>query len=80
MRVNPEAGGLAHRMGHVRGVDEHLGGDAPHVQAGAAEDPLLADGDALVGVTLVENRVPRTGSDDRNVELLHVRLLRVTRA
>ena len=55
--VHPVAGGLAHRLGHLGGVDEHLGRDAADVQAGAAEHALLADRDLLAGVAFVENAV-----------------------
>jgi hypothetical protein len=57
------------RLGEVGGVDEHLGGDAADVEAGAAEGALLEEGDAPVGEALVHDRVPRAGADDREVEV-----------
>src|ERR1700758_5077657 len=58
-------------VGDPGGVDEHLCRDAPDVQAGATEGALLADRRTFVGVALIENAVPRTGSDDRDVVSLH---------
>src|SRR5699024_8009276 len=40
--------GGAEGASHVRGVDEHLRGDAADVDAGATEDTLLDDGDGLL--------------------------------
>ncbi len=44
-REDAELVGLAGGVGHLRGVQERLGGDAADVEAGAAELPLLDQAD-----------------------------------
>ena len=67
--VDVEAGGLADLLDGVGGVDEHLGRDAPDVEAGAPEAPLLADRDRLVGEVVVDQRVAGAGADQDDVEV-----------
>ncbi len=71
VRIHAVPGRTPDRLGHLGGVDEHLGRDAPDVQAGPAEGALLADRDPLGRIALVENAVARTGSNDREVVGLH---------
>ncbi len=71
VRVDTVAGRMTHGLGHLSGVDEHLGGNAPDVQTGAAECALLADRHPLARVAFVENAVARTGSDDRKIVGFH---------
>src|SRR5690606_17950600 len=61
----------ADRVGDLRGVDVHLRGDAAHVEAGAPEGAFFEEGDALPVVPLVEDRVPRSCADDREVVVGH---------
>jgi hypothetical protein len=53
-------------------VHEHLRGDAPDVQARAAEGALLDDRDVPTGEPLVRDGVAGTGADDDQVEVPHV--------
>jgi hypothetical protein len=69
--VDAVAGGGADCLGDLGGVDEHLGGDAPDVEAGSAECSLFADRDAFARIAIVENAVARTGSDDCDVVSFH---------
>src|SRR5690606_27425209 len=69
--VDAVAGRLPDRRGHVRGVDEHLGRDATDVEARAAEDAALDDGDLLVPEVGGHQGVARTGSDDDEVVVSH---------
>src|SRR6185312_15675261 len=69
--VNAESGCTVCGFSYLCGVDEHLRRDATHIQAGAAEDTLLADCHAHVFVALVENRIARAGSDDGEVVMRH---------
>ena len=50
-------------------VHEHLGGDAPHVQAGAAEDAPFDDRNRPVVEFRAGDGVSRAGSDDDQVEV-----------
>jgi hypothetical protein len=70
-RVDAERAGPADRLGDVGGVDVHLRRDAAHVQAGAAEDPVLDDRDVGVGEAVVRDRVARAGADDDEVVVGH---------
>ncbi len=62
---------VADGFGDFGRVDEHLGGNASDVEAGATERSLLADRHPLLGVAVVENAVAGTGSDDRQVVAFH---------
>jgi hypothetical protein len=52
-------------------VDEHLRGDAPDVETGAAEAALLEDRDPSAGEAVVHDRVAGTGADDGEVVVGH---------
>src|ERR1700689_631511 len=65
--IDAVARGAPYRVGNLGGIDEHLGRDASDIQAGATERALLADRRSLSRVAMVENRVARTSSDDREV-------------
>ena len=58
-------------VGDVGGVDEHLGGDAADVQAGAAEGAALDDRHLLVLEVRRDEGVAGAGPDDREVEVRH---------
>src|SRR5699024_2729964 len=67
-----EAGGVGGGVGEIGGVHEHLRGDAPEVQAGAAEDAVGADAavdlhDAAVGELRARERVRGAGADQGDV-------------
>ena len=62
---------VADGFGDLGGIDEHLGRNASHVEAGSAEGSLFTDRNPFFGVTVVENAVAGTGSDDREVVALH---------
>ena len=64
-------------MGEVRGVHQHLGGDAAQVQAGAAEHvlgphPAVDLDDAAPGELGAREGVGRSGADQGDVEVLRV--------
>ena len=59
------------RLGDFGGVDEHLGRDAPDVEARTTEGAVFAERHPLVGMSIVENAIARTGSDDRDVVGFH---------
>ena len=69
--VDAEAGAGGDGVGDVGGVDEHLGGDAADVQAGAAEGAALDDRDLLVLEVRRDEGVAGAGPDDREVEVRH---------
>ena len=68
--VDAEAGALADVLHDVGGVDQHLGRDAPDVQARAAEGAALDDRHVPVVEAVIENAVARAGSDDAEIEVL----------
>ena len=72
--VDPHPGAVAGVDDHVRRPDEHLGRDAPHVEARPPERAALDDRDAAVGQVLGD-RVPRSRSDDDQIELLGLAVL-----
>ena len=67
----PKPGAGGDGVGDVGGVDEHLGGDAADVQAGAAEGAALDDRDLLVLEVRRDEGVAGAGPDDREVEVRH---------
>ena len=73
--VDTEASGLPRLLHPVGGQDEHLGGDAPDVEAGAAEPALLDQADVEVVEARGDHGVarPRADDDEVVVAVLHVR-------
>src|SRR5262245_2442485 len=59
------------RLHHISGVDEHLGRDAPTVQAGATKLVLLDDGNRPASVVRARDRIPGACPNNNQVELLH---------
>ena len=71
--VDAEVRRMGDGVRHIGGVHEHLRGDAPAVQAGAAEYTFFDDGDAPVVERRPDDRVAAAGADDDEVVLLHAR-------
>src|SRR5262249_21940235 len=59
------------RLRHISGVDEHLGRNAPTVQAGAAKFVLLDDGNRPASMVWARDRIPGACPNNNQVELLH---------
>src|SRR5215813_9742311 len=59
------------RLRYVSSVDEHLGRDAPTVQAGAAKLVLLDNGNRPASVVRARDRIPGACPNNNQVELLH---------
>ena len=64
-------------VGDLGGVDVHLGGDAPDVQAGTPEGPGLDDRDALAAEVGGDQGVTRAGANDCQIEVSHTQRLTV---
>ena len=62
---------LAGLLRDSRRVDVHLGGDAANVQAGAAEDTAIDEGDLLVVPFGADEGVAGSGADDDEVVLCY---------
>ena len=69
--VDAEMAGARHGPRDVGGVHEHLGRDAAHVQAGAAEGAVLDQRHVEVVEAGVEEGVARAGADDDQVVVAH---------
>jgi hypothetical protein len=69
--VDAEFAAAPGALGQVGRVDVHLGRDAAHVQAGAAERPPFDDGDVPVIELAPGDGVTRAGPDDDQVEMTH---------
>ena len=48
LRGNVVFAGSANGFGHLRGVNEHFGGDAANIEAGAAEFSFFNDSDGFI--------------------------------
>ena len=48
LRGNVVFAGSANGFGHLRGVNEHFGGDAANIEAGAAEFSFFNDSDRFI--------------------------------
>src|SRR5262249_15812140 len=68
---DPKRRGRVDRLRHVSSVDEHLGRDAPTVQAGAAKLVLLDNGNRPASVVRARDRIPGACPNNNQVELLH---------
>jgi len=73
--VHTEGSGAARPVGQVGWVDEHLRRDAADVEARAAEGTILEQCDALVGEAGVDDGVPGSTADDREVVVRHGSIL-----
>ena len=69
LRVDAEALEATGLEGEVGGVDQHLGGDASPVHAGAAEQVAFDDADRPVVELGRQDRVAGARADDQQVEL-----------
>src|SRR5215813_3845678 len=68
---DPKRRGSVDRLRYVSGVDEHLGRDAPTVQAGAAKLVLLDHGNRPASVVRARDRITGACPNNNQVELLH---------
>ena len=68
--MNAETVTVGGDVGDLCGVDEHLRRDAPDIEAGAAVDALLEDGNLLLGEAVVGNRVTASAPDDGEIDCL----------
>ena len=71
VRVDAQVLDLAGLLRDSRRVDVHLGGDAANVQAGAAEDAAVDEGDLLVVPFGADEGVAGSGADDDEVVLCY---------
>ena len=70
-RGDAQPAGVAHRLGHVGNVHEHLGGDAAPVQARPTEVAALHDGHPPSVHLGCQQRVARARPDDDEIEVRH---------
>ena len=68
---HPEALPVGGLLGQLRRVHEHLGRNAPNVEAGAPEEPALDYRDVPGVVLGPDHRVARSRADDQQVEGAH---------
>src|SRR5262249_11064664 len=68
---DPKQRSSVDRLCHISGVDEHLGRNAPTVQAGATKLVLLDDGNRPASMVWARDRIPGACPNNNQVELLH---------
>ena len=73
VNAQPLAGGR--QLGDLGRVDEHLGGNAAHVQTGPAERAVFHHGDVPIVVFGPDHRISRAGAYYQQVETAHLDLI-----